>query len=212
MRMDRYEDEVKQNELKQTRTNKNQELYTDVYLNNVYVDINNLKDVMEENIELDKENIKLIKENKVVNYTYEDKNYDIVSLINEAIENKKDDNVKRNLDIGVNDQEIANLIESINENHKNDENDSNLLSELLPNNDNTNVIPPLENPILDSSVLVDHKEECQDMLEEINPKDLEIDDSFVDEKSSKKKVIFLVIIVLVIAILVFGYLMSKDII
>ena len=45
MRMDRYDDEeVKE---RPTRTNKNQELYTDVYLNNAYVDISELKEVME---------------------------------------------------------------------------------------------------------------------------------------------------------------------
>ena len=44
MRMDRYdEDEVKE---RVTRTNKNQELYTDVYLNNAYVDISDLKEVL----------------------------------------------------------------------------------------------------------------------------------------------------------------------
>ena len=48
MRMDRYEDPSKNNDEKTTRLNKNQELYTDVYMNNVYVDIDNLKDVMKE--------------------------------------------------------------------------------------------------------------------------------------------------------------------
>ena len=40
MRMDRYENDLCENTSKQTRTTKNQELYTDVYLNNMYVDIN----------------------------------------------------------------------------------------------------------------------------------------------------------------------------
>ena len=46
MRMDRYNENDTTSEVLKTRTNKNQELYTDVYMNNVYVDINNLKNVM----------------------------------------------------------------------------------------------------------------------------------------------------------------------
>ena len=96
MRMDRYEEEEKTNDTKQTRTNKNQELYTDVYLNNVYVDINNLKEVMErENFEEDnkQETLKVVKETLPTSHPYQEKKYDIVSIIDEAIKNKKDDNL-----------------------------------------------------------------------------------------------------------------------
>ena len=43
MRMDRYNEETPKDDNYKTRTNKNQELYTDVYMNNVYVDFDNLK-------------------------------------------------------------------------------------------------------------------------------------------------------------------------
>ncbi len=125
MRMDRYEEEEKTNDTKQTRTNKNQELYTDVYLNNVYVDINNLKEVMErENFEEDnnQETLKVVKETLPTSHPYQEKNYDIVSIIDEAIKNKKDDNLKRNLDIeNINSLEIDSIIESINESQKEEE-------------------------------------------------------------------------------------------
>ena len=44
MRMDRYDEENVDN-LKKSRTDKNQELYTDVYLNNAYVDISEINEV-----------------------------------------------------------------------------------------------------------------------------------------------------------------------
>ena len=132
MRMDRYEDANKLNDIKSTRTNKNQELYTDVYLNNVYVDLNNLKEVMEENDDKEIENIKLVRDVKPVSYSYEDKNYDINEIIEEVIKNKKDDNIKR--------------IEESSKNKEDDE-EKELLSDLLPSSDNTSVIPPLEEPL-----------------------------------------------------------------
>src|SRR5699024_4599356 len=150
MRMDRYEEKEKTNDTKQTRTNKNQELYTDVYLNNVYVDINNLKEVMErENYDENnnQETLKIVKEPLSVNNSYQEKNYDILSIIDEAIKNKKDDNLKRNLDIeNINNLEIDSIIQSINENQKEEEKElkkDNLLADLMPNDDNTTVIAPL---------------------------------------------------------------------
>ena len=154
MRMDRYNDSEEVNESLKTRTNKNQELYTDVYMNNVCVDINNLKHFMQEDNDLkENENLKLIKENKLVDVKYEDKIYNINTLIEEALASKKDDNLKRSIDTKVDDMEINNLIESINENKKENEKDVNdgLLVDLMPSDNNTAVIPPLETPILEDS-------------------------------------------------------------
>lgn len=154
MRMDRYNDSEEVNESLKTRTNKNQELYTDVYMNNVCVDINNLKHFMQEDNDLkENENLKLIKENKLVDVKYEDKIYNINTLIEEALASKKDDNLKRSIDTKVDDMEINNLIESINENKKENEKDVNdgLLVDLMPSDNNTAVIPPLDMPILEDS-------------------------------------------------------------
>ena len=83
LRMDRYEEEEVK-DVKLSRIDKNRELYTDVYLNNVYVDIKNLKEVMKEDTE--EEEKKIVKEiDKVEDYTYEEKNYDIKEIVDLAI-------------------------------------------------------------------------------------------------------------------------------
>ena len=224
MRMDRYEEKEKTNDTKQTRTNKNQELYTDVYLNNVYVDINNLKEVMErENYDENnnQETLKIVKEPLSVNNSYQEKNYDILSIIDEAIKNKKDDNLKRNLDIeNINSLEIDSIIESINESQKEEEKElknDNLLADLMPNDDNTTVIAPLEEPILDASLIADFenkKEEIShDMLDgDITEKDFVEDDSFQDKKKSKIKIVLIILGILIVIAIVVGILLFRGII
>ena len=162
MRMDRYDDEeVKE---RPTRTNKNQELYTDVYLNNAYVDISELKEVMENEEESQEE--KKVSRPEIVAYNYEEKNYDIVSIINEAIEKNGNDKVKRSLE---DDEDVENIIESINEVQREKAAEDTLLSDLMPDRD-TEVIPPLEHPILDTSILdtsIIHKDEMSNDLANI---------------------------------------------
>ena len=224
MRMDRYEEEEKTNDTKQTRTNKNQELYTDVYLNNVYVDINNLKEVMErENFEEDnkQETLKVVKETLPTSHPYQEKKYDIVSIIDEAIKNKKDDNLKRNLDIeNINSLEIDSIIESINENQKEEEKElkkDNLLADLMPNDDNTTVIAPLEEPILDTSLIADfdskQEEISHDMLDgDITEKDFVEDGSLKWKKKSKIKIVLIILGILIVVALIIGIFLFKDII
>lgn len=162
MRMDRYDDE----EIKErpTRTNKNQELYTDVYLNNAYVDISDLKEVMDNDEETQEE--KKVSRPEVVAYNYEEKNYDIVSIINEAIEKNGNNKIKRSLE---DDEDVQNIIESINEVQREKAAEDTLLSDLMPDRD-TEVIPPLEHPILDTSILdtsIIHKDEMSNDLADI---------------------------------------------
>ena len=223
MRMDRYENIENNNETKQTRTNKNQELYTDVYLNNVYVDINTLKDVVKEDNQREVEEVKSIQPVESIiesiNYNYEDKNYDINSLIEEAIKNKKDDKLKRSLDIGVNNLEIDSLIESINENQnkeqKNDKENENLLSDLLPSDDNTKVIPPLAEPILDTKLIdknilkKDDEEENHELVDSSMKDILESDTSFVEEKKSRLKIVLSILLILIV-VLVIAYILIKN--
>lgn len=205
VRMDRY-DEI--SDSKQTRTNKNQELYTDVYLNNVYVDINNLKDVMDSEESVNKDNPKVVKEETYTNYTYKEKNYDIKEKVQTVLENKQDDNIKRSLDIGVNSLEIDNLIKTINENNKNKEKESNLLSDLLPNDDNTKIIPPLQEPILENNLV--EVEEKKDLVDTM-VKDLLVDNSFVEKKKSNIKIIIIVLILLLIIGIAIGLFLIKTI-
>jgi len=220
MRMDRYTEDLTNDDFKKTRTNKNQELYADVYLNNVYVNINDLKEAMYENTE-EKEKVKVIKEEVVNNYTYEDNIYDINLIVEDAIKNKKDDNLKRSLDKRVDDLDIKNLIESINENQrqkevleeqeeveKKEQND-NLLTDLLPENNDTLMIESFAEPVLDKedldAIALKGKQEFN---EELNDNLLkEKDESFLIENDSSNKTIWIIIsiilVMLIIVVLVF---------
>ena len=226
MRMDRYEEKENNGDLKQSRLHKNQELYTDVYLNNVYVDINNLKEVMKDEKEKSQEEVKTYKEiNKVTKYSYEEKNYDIKSIIEKAIENNKDDKLKRSLNYKNDNTLIDNLVELIQEkenlednhekelfeieinnesidksfdleNDKNSSKEDSLLDDLLPTDDNTEVMPPLLGPIT--------LEVGDDNIKKEDKKELDEDFSFIEEKSTKTKfiVITLILIFLIISLLV----------
>lgn len=219
MRMDRYEDENKKTEEKTTRLNKNQDLYADVYLNNVYVDIDKLNDVMNE----DSDNKLEVKKQKEVNLseysTYEEKEYDIVKLVEEAIKNKEEV-PNQNYDFESKEEEIKNVIESINEKALEEEKaheDDELMSDLMPTSENTDILPALEPlpdttdvighlsaPITDTSILELPDDTTTkvslDMLTEINDDDMESDDSFAEEKSHK----YIKIIVILIVILMIG--------
>ncbi len=231
MRMDRYNENETTNDILKTRTNKNQELYTDVYMNNVYVDINNLKNVMKEEEEKPVD-LKLVKENKVIDYTYEDKIYNINTLIEEAIKNSSQDNLKRSIDTKVDDMEIDSLIESINENKENEKKSNDLLlTDLMPSDDNTSVIPPLDEPILETNnetiknddkafdkneLEIENKEnEMEEMTKEEYKKENEkeeIDEEFSLEKKSKSKIVLIVLFIILIIAITSFILLYKHII
>ena len=226
MRMDRYEEDNNDSS-KKSRADKNQELYTDVYLNNAYVDISEINEVVNDNGE-DYNNIKKKIETEPINYSYQEKNYDINELISIAIENNND-NLKRSLEQTT---EIDNIIKTINENQLEKEKENNLLSDLLSDSDTTTIVKTLDTVITDTKELdtsVIHKDEMSnELLNEfedtkdntlsIEPKNIqneteeEIDESLSLETKKSKKVIFIIIgIVLVIAIVV-GILIYKKII
>ena len=219
MRMDRYEDENKKTDEKTTRLNKNQDLYADVYLNNVYVDIDKLNDVMNDDLD-NKLEVKKQKEVNLSEYsTYEEKEYDIVKLVEEAIKNK-DEVPNQNYDFESKEEEIKNVIESINEKALEEEKaheDDELMSDLMPTSENTDILPALEPlpdttdvighlsaPITDTSILELPDDTTTkvslDMLTEIGDDDMESDDSFTEEKSHK----YIKIIVILIVILMIG--------
>ncbi len=230
MRMDRYEDPSKNNDEKTTRLNKNQELYTDVYMNNVYVDIDNLKDVMKED-EDNKIEVKRVKDLKFSDYTYEEKDYDIVKLVNDAISNK-DEGIKGSFDFKSNEESIKNVLDSINEKaieEKKEKQSEDLMSDLMPSNENTDVLPAvsdgepgeveleplpdttnlhLKAPITDTSLLelpeVKTEEVCLDMLNEVleNEKDMEYEQDNSFRENGKNKYIKLIIVLIIILILV----------
>ena len=231
MRMDRYEEENIDNS-KKSRTDKNQELYTDVYLNNAYVDISEINEVVnEEKDVIDNNNSK--KGVLVLPYEYKEKKYDINDLILEAIA-KNDDNLKRSLEQTT---EIDSIIKTINENRLKKEKDDNLLSSLLADSDTTTIMEPLGSIIedtknYDTSIL--HKNEMSnELLDELTNENQnmssekikednqnnisttekeEVDDSLKDEIKINKKVIFIVVGVILLIIVIIGILISKKII
>ncbi len=225
MRMDRYEED-NIDASKKSRTDKNQELYTDVYLNNAYVDISEINEFVNED---DKEEIDIKKkiELDTNNYTYQEKIYDINELIHEAIENNND-NLKRSLEQTT---EIDNIIKTINENQIKNENNKELLSDLLPDSDTSTIIKPLDNAITDTKIVdtsVIHKDEMSnEMVEEIEKDDdlnkihkyekynydkEEIDSSLANETKIGKKKIFIIIGIVLLILVILGILIIKGII
>ena len=223
MRMDRY-DEIDSDVSKRSRTDKNQELYTDVYLNNAYVDISEIEEaVEEENKPTSVENVEVKKE--VVPFIYKEKNYDINSLIAEAIENNND-NLKRSIEHTT---EIDGIIKSINEAQKEKEKSDNkdLLEFLMPETDTTTIVGPLENAIEDTKMVdtsVIHKDEMSnEILEEMTnenetgesleeEKESEMDDTFENETKVDKKKIFIIVGIVLVILIVLGILIWKKVI
>jgi len=221
MRMDRYDEEEK-NDSTKTRTNKNQELYTDVYLNNAFVDISEINEVVHDEEEEEDNSKTIPKSEEVVAYSYVKKNYDINSLIEEAIIKNGNDNIKRSMDDEL---EIDNIIESINESHEEKEESDELLSDLLPDSDTTTVVSGLGEAIVDTSNVdtsVIHQDEMSnDMIESMKEDDDEVlfkkktkkDDNLESEsKSNKKKVIFIIIGIILLIAIIIGVLIWKKII
>ena len=230
MRMDRYEED-NIDASKKSRTDKNQELYTDVYLNNAYVDISEINEVVNDS---EKKDISIKKKNEInpINYTYEEKKYDIRELINSAIESNND-NLKRSLEQT---NEIENIIKTINENQFEKEKNENLLSDLLEDTktETTTLFNSLNSAITDTKIVdtsILHKNEMSnEMLDEITNespeefelvkknknieenKDEEKDNSLANETKINKKKIFIIIGIVLFIIIVLGILIYTKII
>ena len=220
MRMDRYDEDLEID--KKTRTNKNQELYTDVYLNNAYVDINELNEEINEETKEETESNTI--KYTASSYTYVKKNYDINSIIEEAIIKHGNDNIKRSLEDNL---EIDNIIESINESHLKKDNNEELLSDLLPDSDTTTIVSGLEGvvdtKVVDTSVL--HKNDMSnDMIDDtmedeiivkktkkIESKETKEEDQ-LDETRFPKKTVFIIVGILLIIIIVLVILYFKGVI
>ena len=159
-RMDRYNNletnTVENNiEKKLSRLEKNKKMYDEIYLNNSFV---NLNEVMNE-----KEDIKPLEEN--ITYepeTYEKKSYDVKDYIEKAHEKQIDDNAMRNLDdksFKEQENEISKLLASIDEKIE-EENDSfDFLNDLRGENSNTMVEGQLKTDEFNSSIYATLAEE-----------------------------------------------------
>ena len=158
-RMDKYE-EVKKDERVFSRTQRNQDMYKDVYLNNTFVDYGDVK-INEE----DKEEI--VEEHIPVEYV--EKNYDVNEYLRKAHENRVNDNVKRSLDntdcevtrVNEKEDEISKLIASIEEREQ--EFDTEFFGDLLPDDGDTVVTDPVDETKLEKVI---EKEELENYHEE----------------------------------------------
>lgn len=158
-RMDKYE-EVKKDERVFSRTQRNQDMYKDVYLNNTFVDYGDVK-INEEEIEE--------KVEEPVPVEYIEKNYDVNEYIRKAHENRVNDNVKRSLDntdcevtrVNEKEDEISKLIKSIEEREQ--EFDTEFFGDLLPDDGDTVVTDPVDETKLEKVI---EKEELENYHEE----------------------------------------------
>ena len=148
MRMDRYKDFEEQEELKEeekdivlSRSQKNQDMYKDVYMNTTMVDLNKLFDDEK-------------KEELVTNETlyheepYEEKSYDVNDYLKKAHESHPMDNIKRDLNSNEfleQEDEIKKLIADI------DENDD-FFSDLRGDNEDTLIGGKLKTDEFDSYI------------------------------------------------------------
>ena len=123
MRMDRYDESKMDNDEEKkvpvlSRTQKNQEMYEELYLNNKVVDLNN---VITEKEDKKDETIPAIEDEPTI---YEEKNYSINDYLKKAHEKIVDDQAMRDLDnqeFKDQEDEIVKLIASIDEKASDDD-------------------------------------------------------------------------------------------
>lgn len=201
-RMNRYEENSENSEQVISRELKNQDMYKDVYLNNTLVDFN----------EINPNAIKeTVVEEEIVTTYYEEKNYNINDYLKKAHENRVNDNLNRSLDntdcevnkIQEKEDEISKLIESIEKKEKEEE----LFSDLMPDDENTIITDPIEEPKLENVI----DEEALFNYAMSNPDKKEEEEEFKDivenkSRSKSKKlplIIFITTLILLIALVVY---------
>ena len=177
-RMDKYEDN--REDLVLSRTQKNQDMYKDVYLNNTFVDYDEIK------LEEKEEDVVTVETTTI---EYEEKNYDVNEYIKKAHENRVNDNVKRSLDdtdcevakVNEKEDEISKLIASIEEKEKEQNQETDFFGDLMPDNENTIITDPVEETKLQNVI---REEEIENYHEEKNDDGI---DDFKDILDEKKK-------------------------
>lgn len=129
-RMEKYEEP---NETSLSRTNKNKDLYKDVYLNNSVVDFAN---IMDDDSEYEEE--KEIENIIIETTSYVEKEYDINKYLEERRMMIIKDNLPRSLndEIKKSDDEISEIVSRIEQKEK----EADLFNDLLPDDEDTTVI------------------------------------------------------------------------
>ena len=160
MRMDKYNDEIVEDEILEekqeeknefSRTEKNDRIYRETFLNSSVIDIRNgVTDIFGE-----EEKPEVIEE-EIPKEIYIKKNYDIDDYIEKAHENKENDNLMRSLvdtDYDVNKvkekkDEISKLIEKIEEKEQKED----FFYDLMPDDSDTVITDPVESDTLDTPI------------------------------------------------------------
>ena len=160
MRMDKYNDEIVEDEILEekqeeknefSRTEKNDRIYRETYLNSSVIDIRNgVTDIFGE------EEKPEVVEEEIPKEIYIKKNYDIDDYIEKAHENKENDNLMRSLvdtDYDVNKvkekkDEISKLIEKIEEKEQKED----FFYDLMPDDSDTVITDPVESETLDTPI------------------------------------------------------------
>ena len=182
-----------------SRTQRNQDMYKDVYLNNTLIDIGDLNKQEE------------FVEEEIVPRTYEEKDYNIDNYLMNAKTRKVDDNLSRSLDntdcdvnmIQEKKDEISLLIESIKEKEKNED----FFIDLLADSDETSVIPQnetkLENVIGDETVIEKMEEDALEIQK--NEEDFnDVEEDVVKEKKVNPAIIvFSIMLFILIMVILF---------
>ena len=159
MRMDKYNDSVTNEEIEEelhveknefSRTEKNDRIYKESYLNSSIIDINGVSNIFDED-----EPVEVIEE-EIPKEIYIKKNYDIDDYIEKAQENKENDNLMRSLVDTDNDvnkvsekkDEISKLIEKIEEKEQQED----FFHDLMPDDSDTVITDPVINDTLDTPI------------------------------------------------------------
>ena len=223
-RMDKYieydETEEKQDESPVlSRVNKNQKIYDDAYLNSKVVDINSVID-NEIGIIPDKE---IDDDTTYEKPLYEEKSYSVHEYLSKAHENKKEDNLKRNInsnEFKEQEDEIRKLIASIDEK----EFDEDFFSDLKGENEDTmigakfktdefneSIYDALKSEnIIEGNTILDHALSDNTVLNLEKEEDEKVDHTFekimkddsIIRRKSKKMPIIIFCITLVVLIIV----------
>ena len=162
MRMDRYKEFDEREELKDeeqevlSREVKNQDMYKDVYMNNTFIDVDNLFNSDTTNTENEVEETTDYKKE-----VYEEKSYDVNEYLKKAHEMHTFDDAKRNLedqDFVKQEDEIKKLIADIEEK----EQEEDFFSDLRGDNEDTMIEAKINTDDFDTSIyknLIDDGEE-----------------------------------------------------
>ena len=199
-RMDKYNEKIDEKML--SRTEKNKELYSDIYLNNTVVDLNSL---LNDDIEEIDETIEKTKEFTHQEVEFINKNYDLNDYIDSKRKDKVNDNLSRIIDPSIEliDNEISNILDNINKTTLEED----LFSDLLPDNENTIITESNSNTTTLENIVSDTVLDNFVMNKEMNETHsfMDLDETMIENKKNKKnktKLIPLILCIILFLIMI----------